>query len=51
MVSGKEKLHWTFEEWQRVVWTDESTFSTTAFGRRRQKLMGKNIEIVFWTLY
>ena len=30
----QERLDWTYEEWSRVVWTDESTFSTTGFGHR-----------------
>jgi hypothetical protein len=27
-------LHWTYEEWKRIIWTDESTFSTAGFGHR-----------------
>jgi len=27
-------VNWTYEEWKRVVWTDESSFSTTGFGHR-----------------
>jgi len=30
----QERLDWTYEEWSRVVWTYESTFSTTGFGHR-----------------
>lgn len=26
-------LNWKFEDWNRVVWTDESSFSTAGFGR------------------
>jgi len=26
------RLHWTKEEWKRVIWTDEFSFSTTGFG-------------------
>jgi hypothetical protein len=28
------RLHWTKEEWKRVIWTDESSFSTAGFGHR-----------------
>ncbi|RPA95416.1 hypothetical protein L873DRAFT_1837182 [Choiromyces venosus 120613-1] len=28
----QQRLHWTYEEWSRILWTDESTFSTTGFG-------------------
>jgi transposase len=27
-------LHWTYEEWKRILWTDESSFSTSGFGHR-----------------
>ncbi|RPA95122.1 hypothetical protein L873DRAFT_1837288 [Choiromyces venosus 120613-1] len=27
-----QRLHWTYEEWSCILWTDESTFSTTGFG-------------------
>lgn len=27
-------LHWTEEEWKRILWTDESSFSTAGFGHR-----------------
>ena len=30
----QERLHWTYEEWKRVLWTDESSFSTAGFGHR-----------------
>ena len=30
----QERLGWTFEEWSRMIWTDESTFSTSGFGPR-----------------
>lgn len=30
----QEKLNWTEEEWKRVVWTDESSFSTAGFHYR-----------------
>lgn len=28
----QERLHWTREEWKRVIWTDECSFSTSGFG-------------------
>jgi len=28
------RLHWTKEEWKRVIWTDGSPFSTAGFGHR-----------------
>ena len=28
------RLHWTKEEWKRVIWTDGSSFSTAGFGHR-----------------
>jgi len=28
------RLNWTYEDWMRVLWTDESTFSTVGFGNR-----------------
>lgn len=28
------RLHWTEEEWGRILWTDESSFSTAGFGHR-----------------
>jgi len=28
------RLHWTKEEWKRVIWTDESSFSMAGFGHR-----------------
>ncbi|RPA99584.1 hypothetical protein L873DRAFT_1563371, partial [Choiromyces venosus 120613-1] len=28
----QDRLHWTYEDWIRTLWTDESTFSTTGFG-------------------
>ena len=28
---GQQTLDWTLEAWSQVVWTDESTFSTTGF--------------------
>ena len=31
---AREHLSWTFEEWKRVLWTDESSFSTAGFGHR-----------------
>jgi transposase len=30
----QERLHWTKEEWKRVIWTDESSFSTAGFAHR-----------------
>ena len=30
----QERLHWTYEGWKRVLWTDESSFSTAGFGHR-----------------
>jgi len=30
----QERLHWTKEEWKRVIWTDEPSFSTAGFGHR-----------------
>jgi hypothetical protein len=27
-------LHWGYEDWKRILWTDESSFSTTGFGHR-----------------
>ena len=31
---AQERLSWTYEEWKRVLWTDESSFSTAGFGHR-----------------
>jgi transposase len=31
----KERLHWTVEQWMRVIWTDESPFVLRYNGRRR----------------
>jgi len=28
------RLHWTREEWERVIWADESSFPTAGFGHR-----------------
>jgi len=28
------RLHWAKDEWKRVVWTGESSFSTAGFGHR-----------------
>lgn len=28
------RLHWTEEEWGRILWTNESSFSTAGFGHR-----------------
>ncbi len=30
----QERLNWTYEEWSRVIWTDESSFTTAGFGHR-----------------
>ena len=30
----RQRLHWTEEEWGRILWTDESSFSTSGFGHR-----------------
>jgi hypothetical protein len=30
----RARLDWTYEEWKRVLWTDESSFSTAGFGHR-----------------
>jgi len=30
----QERLEWTEEEWKRVVWTDESNFSTAVFSHK-----------------
>jgi len=30
----QEQLDWTFDDWLRVLWTDESSFSTSGFGSR-----------------
>lgn len=30
----RARLDWTYEDWLRVLWTDESTFSTAGFGNR-----------------
>jgi len=30
----QEGLDWGYEDWPRVLWTDESTFSTAGFGNR-----------------
>jgi len=30
----QERLEWTEEEWKRVVWTEESNFSTAGFSHR-----------------
>lgn len=30
----QERLDWTYDDWKRVVWTDESSFSTSGFGHR-----------------
>ena len=30
----RERLGWGFEDWLRILWTDESTFSTAGFGNR-----------------
>ena len=30
----QERLHWTYEEWKRVLWTDKYSFSTAGFGHR-----------------
>jgi len=30
----RERLGWGFDDWLRVLWTDESTFSTAGFGHR-----------------
>jgi len=30
----QERLDWGYEDWPRVLWTDESTFSTAGFGNR-----------------
>ena len=30
----QERLHWTYEERKRVLWTDESSYSTAGFGHR-----------------
>lgn len=31
---AREHLHWTNEEWSRLIWTDESSFSTAGFGQQ-----------------
>ncbi|RPA97774.1 hypothetical protein L873DRAFT_1689844 [Choiromyces venosus 120613-1] len=28
----QQRLHWTYKEWSRILWTNKSTFSTTGFG-------------------
>jgi hypothetical protein len=28
------RLHWTYDDWFRTVWTDESIFNTSSFGHR-----------------
>ncbi|RPB14681.1 hypothetical protein P167DRAFT_469307, partial [Morchella conica CCBAS932] len=28
------RLHWTYDDWFRTIWTDESTFNTAGFGHR-----------------
>jgi hypothetical protein len=28
------RLHWTYDDWFRTVWTDESIFNTSGFGHR-----------------
>lgn len=30
----QEHLYWTYDEWKRIIWTDESSFSTAGFGHR-----------------
>jgi len=30
----QQRLHWTYEDWKRVVWTNKLTFSTAGFGHR-----------------
>lgn len=30
----QDRLHWTYNDWLRTVWTDESTFTTVGFSHR-----------------
>ncbi len=30
----QERLDWGYEEWSRVIWIDESSFTTAGFGHR-----------------
>ena len=43
---AREHLSWTYEEWKRVLWTDESSFSTAGFGHRPWVIRSPDLNLI-----